>query len=208
MSGVFYVVSSAAPSHVAGDTVARNRRGTPRRSIAHKRVGPRIRARTSNASCVARRVAENTRGRAARPNGKSAGRERRRQKRRQCASGCGGARRASSAFQNRGSENRLASASSHPSNSVTTFASELKKSSAFSPNAPARPLDFLNHRLYDTYSHDRARTPFHQTEVGAYASCPCRSSRCNFEHRGALGTRRDGYLRAGREAVGEARRGT
>ena len=93
--GVFYVVSSAAPSHVAGDTVARNRRGTPRRSIAHKRLGSRVRARTSNASCVARRVAENTRGRAARPDAKSAGRERRRQERRQCASGCGGAREAS-----------------------------------------------------------------------------------------------------------------
>ena len=114
----------------------------------------------------------------------------------------------SSAFQNRGSENRLASAFSHRSNSVTTFASGLKKSSAFSPNAPAKPLDFLNHRLYDTYSHDWARTPFHQTEVGAYASCTCGSSRCNFEYRGALGARRDGYLRAGRETVGEARRGT
>ena len=113
-----------------------------------------------------------------------------------------------SAFQNRGSENRLASATCHPSNSGTTFASGLKKSSAFSPNAPAKPLDFLDHRLYDTYSHDWARTPFHQTEVGAYASCPCGSSRCNFEHRGALGARRDGDLRAGRETVGEARRGT
>ena len=45
--------------------------------LSAKRLGARVRARTSNASCVARRVAENTRGRAARPNGKSAGRERR-----------------------------------------------------------------------------------------------------------------------------------
>ena len=47
MSGVFYVVSSAAPSHVAGDTVARNYRGTPRRSIAHERLGSRVRAQNS-----------------------------------------------------------------------------------------------------------------------------------------------------------------
>ena len=141
MPGVFYAVPSAAPSHVAGDTVARNDRGTPRRSIAHKRFGSRIRARTSNASCVARRVAENTRGRAARPNGKSAGRG-------------GGASntgvrfwvransRNSWAFRNRGSGNRRASATCRPSNSGTTFASGLKKSSAFSPNAPVKPLDF------------------------------------------------------------------
>jgi predicted DNA-binding transcriptional regulator AlpA len=36
MLGVVYVASSAAPSHAADDTVARDYRGTPRRSIAHE----------------------------------------------------------------------------------------------------------------------------------------------------------------------------
>ena len=60
--------------------------------------------------------------------------------------------RSFSAFRNRGSENRLASATSHRSNSATTFASGSKKSSAFSPNAPAKPLDFRACCLYATYS--------------------------------------------------------
>ena len=55
-------------------------------------------------------------------------------------------------FQNRGSENRRASATCRPSNSDTTFASDSKKSSAFSRNAPAKPLDFRLVILYAAYS--------------------------------------------------------
>ena len=52
--GRVYVASSAAPSYAAGDTVARNYRRTPRRSIAHKRLGSRVRSRTLEPGRVAR----------------------------------------------------------------------------------------------------------------------------------------------------------
>jgi excisionase family DNA binding protein len=57
-----YVASSAAPSHAAGDTVARDYRGTPRRSIAHERPGSRVRSRTLKSARVARDGAQTLEG--------------------------------------------------------------------------------------------------------------------------------------------------
>jgi hypothetical protein len=59
--GVFYVVPTTTSNHFAGNTVVRNRRGTPRRSNAHERLGSRVHSRTLKSARIACGGAQNTR---------------------------------------------------------------------------------------------------------------------------------------------------
>ena len=110
----------------------------------------RIRSRTLDPGRVARRRAQDARRRAALPDAEPAYRAKRQQH--ECTFGCARTRQALRRPGIVGQRTGSPRQSAFHSNSATTFASELKKSNAFSRNAPTKPLDFPSVVLYATYS--------------------------------------------------------